>query len=315
MVAHVTSVKRQYPFTVRTFLTLLAACLCVAGPLSAQQVTMPLWPQGVPEVTKMPAPEHDSTGPNGALVAGRPVIRLTDVSEPTLSVYKPEGQNTGVAVLVFPGGGYGVLAYDLEGTEACTWLNSIGVTCVLVKYRVPYGGHYPQRLEDFEDAQRAMRITREHAAEWKINPHRIGVLGFSAGAHLAVVLSIHAEQKTYTPVDPADALEAKPNFALIIYPGYLADAPTLTKTADGIDPDATTPPTFLVQAENDGVHVENALVYFQALKAVKVPAELHIFDQGGHGYGLRPTYMPITHWPALAETWLQTIHMIPPPAK
>ena len=219
-------------------------------------------------------------------------------------------------MVVFPGGGYQILAYDLEGTEVCTWLNSIGVNCILVKYRVPIsaqpGGsnHYPEKLQDLEDAQRAMRLTRQHAAEWKINPDKIGVLGFSAGGHLVVVLSNHSEQKTYTPIDAADNLNAHPDFVFVIYPGYLTSPPGLSKLSPGVEPSANTPPTFLLQAEDDPVHEENSLLYFQALKDVKVPAEIHIYAQGGHGYGLRPTVLPITHWPALAETWLHTIHVL-----
>ena len=301
----------------RIFPVVLTALLGLAEPLLAQTVTMPLWPRGVPEVIKMDGPEQDTTKPTDKLIAGRRIIKLANVSQPTLAVYKPVSKNTGAAVLVFPGGGYRILAYDLEGTEVCTWLNSIGVTCVLVKYRVPIlsadgkDEHYPKRLEDLEDAQRAMRLTRQHAAEWGIDPKKIGVLGFSAGAHLAAVLSIHSAQSTYKAVDAADSLNARPDFALILYPGYLSDAPALDKVAEGVVPDAQTPPTFLLQAEDDPVHEENALLYFQALKTAKVPAELHLFAEGGHGYGLRPTELPVTHWPVLAETWFRSIHMIP----
>ena len=159
---------------------------------SAQQITLPLWSHGAPEGSTVKGPERDVTAPTDPLIAGRKIIKLTDVSEPTLAVYQPAlAANSHTAVLVFPGGGYRILAYDLEGTEVCTWLNSIHVTCVLVKYRVPYDGHFPERSEDLEDAQQAMRLTRLHAAEWGIDPGRIGVLGFSAGAHLAAVLSIH----------------------------------------------------------------------------------------------------------------------------
>ncbi len=283
----------------------------------AQQV-QPLWPAGVlkttgPDAVQTTGPERDITKPTDPLIAGGRIIKLTDVTQPTLTLYKAKSaSNTGAAVLVFPGGGYSILAYDLEGTEVCTWLNSVGVNCILVKYRVPYDGHYPEKLGDLEDAQRAMRLTRQHAAEWGIDPGKVGVLGFSAGAHLAAVLSIHADQKTYEPVDAADTLPARPDFALIIYPGYLAAPPALTDLAAGVQPTATTPPTFLLQAEDDPVHEENALRYFQALKEVKVPAELHIYAEGGHGYGLRPTALPITHWPVLAETWLHTIHVLSP---
>ncbi|MEO6910030.1 MAG: alpha/beta hydrolase [Edaphobacter sp.] len=297
----------------RTSLFLVIALLTVAPLVPAQQVTLPLWPSGAPEPYQGNVPEADTTKPSDGLVAGRPVIRLGNVSKPTLAVYQPaKAANTGAAVLVFPGGAYRILAYDLEGTEVCTWLNSIGMTCVLVKYRVPFADRYPENTADLEDAQQAMRITRAHAAEWHIDPNRIGVLGFSAGAHLAVVLSNHADYKRAGESDHQP--DARPNFAVIIYPAYLAVPPALNQLSPGIDPTSATPPTFLVQAEDDPVHEENALVYFQALKEAKVPAELHIFSQGGHGYGLRPTSLPITHWPALAETWFHTIHVLGGPS-
>lgn len=319
-------VKHEYAGAVRAIVMFLAFVSGFSGLLAAQSVTIPLWPKGVPEViggtgpaAPISGPEHDATRPTDNLIAGRPVIRLGNVSQPTLALYKPSGRSNGSAVVVFPGGGYQILAYDLEGSEVCTWLNSIGTTCVLVKYRVPIsgenGGRYPEKLEDLQDAQRAIRITRQHASDWGIDPKRVGVLGFSAGGHLGMVVSIHAEQQTYKAIDTADTLSARPDFAVIIYPGYLALPPALDKLSSGVQPDTHTPPTFLLQAEDDPVHEENALVYFQALKQVKVPAELHIYAQGGHGYGLRPTEMPITHWPTLVETWLHTIHMIPAATK
>lgn len=296
----------------RTSLVLTLALFAATSIAFAQKIILPLWPNGAPESTQISGPETDITKPTDALIAGRKLMHLTNISKPTLAVYPPTTANTGAAVLVFPGGGYRILAYDLEGTEVCTWLNSIGVTCVLVKYRVPFANHYPENTADLEDAQQAMRITRAHAAEWHIDPNRIGVLGFSAGAHLAAVLSNHADYKR--PGEPANQPSARPDFALIIYPGYLSDAPALDKLAQGIDPTSNTPPTFLLQAEDDPVHEENSLIYFQALKQAKVPAELHIFAQGGHGYGLRPTDLPITHWPALAETWFHTIHVLGGPS-
>lgn len=297
----------------RTSLFLAVALLAFAPIAPAQKLTLPLWPNGAPEPYQGNAPETDITKSSDALVAGKPLMHLTNISKPTLAVYSPtEVSNTGAAVLVFPGGGYRILAYDLEGTEVCTWLNSIGMTCVLVKYRVPFANHYPDNAADLEDAQQAMRITRSHAAEWHIDPQRIGVLGFSAGAHLAAVLSNHADYKRAG--EPQNEPDARPDFALILYPGYLAETPALNKLSRGIDPTSKTPPTFLLQAEDDPVHEENALVYFQALKEAKVPAELHIYAQGGHGYGLRPTDLPITHWPVLAETWFHTIHVLGAPS-
>ncbi len=299
----------------RTTRLIATALFAAASIAPAQQITLPLWPQGMPEAWRVSGPEKDTTKPSDNLIAGRPLLRITDIATPTLTVYPPQiAKNTGAAVLVFPGGGYRILAYDLEGTEVCEWLNSIGVTCVLVKYRVPVEKHYPDSFIDLEDAQQAMRLTRTHAAEWHIDPHRIGVLGFSAGGHLAAVVSNHAD---YAPAgSPANKIDARPNFAVIIYPGYLAspDGPaeegSVTRLAPGQEPNAHTPPTFLVQAEDDPVHEENALLYYQALKEAKVPAELHLFAQGGHGYGLRPTDLPVTRWPALVEDWFHTIHIL-----
>jgi acetyl esterase/lipase len=209
--------------------------------------------------------------------------------------------------MVFPGGGYRIVAIDLEGTEVCDWLNSIGINCLLVKYRVPASGPYPKSSAALEDAQRALGIARQHAAEWGIDPHRIGVLGFSAGAHLSAALSTHYDQRLYPHIDAADDQSCKPDFALIIYPGYLALADKNMEFNPDIPVTSATPPTLLLQAEDDPVHVENVIQYFVALKKAGVPAELHVYTKGGHGYGLRPTDLPITHWPTLATTWLKTM--------
>jgi len=281
-----------------------------AWPPSPDHVTMNLWPSTAPgEQPNQPA-EADTTTAKDHTVAGKPVIRLGHVSVPTLTLYKAKAANSGAAVVVFPGGGYFILAIDLEGTEVCDWLTSIGVNCVLVKYRVPNSGPYPKSPAALEDAQRALGLVREHAQEWGIDPHRVGVLGFSAGAHLSAALSTHFDKRLYAPLDAADKLSCRPDFALIIYPGYLAIAENNFAANPDINPTAATPPSFIVQAEDDPVHVENATTYFLQLKNAKVPAELHIFAQGGHGYGLRRTQLPVTTWPAAAETWLHTIGIL-----
>jgi acetyl esterase/lipase len=271
---------------------------------------MNLWPGTAPGQQPNQPPEADTTTAKDHTVAGRPVARLGHVSVPTLTLYKPKGANSGAAVVVFPGGGYSILAIDLEGTEVCDWLNSIGVNCVLVKYRVPGSGPYPKSSAALQDAQRAVGLVRQHAHEWGIDPHRIGVLGFSAGGHLSAAISTHFSQRLYPPVDAADQLSCRPDFAVVIYPGYLAIAEKDFAPNADINPTADTPPTFIVQAEDDPVHVENATVYFLQLKNAKVPAELHIYSEGGHGYGLRRTPLPITTWPATAETWLHTIGIL-----
>lgn len=277
----------------------------------AGHLTMPLWPNGAPGAAANLGPEVDTTTPKDSLIAGKPLIRLGNVSNPTLTLYTPKGKNTGAAIVVFPGGGYHILAIDLEGTEVCDWLSSIGVSCILVKYRVPDSGPYPKSPAALQDAQRAVGLARLHAAEWHIDPKRIGVLGFSAGGHLAAAISTHFDQRLYDPVDEADKQSCRPDFAVIVYPGYLAIADQNFAPNPDIHVTSQTPPTFLVQAEDDPVHVENAVVYFMALKNAKVPAELHIYAQGGHGYGLRRTALPITTWPQSVEVWLKTIHVLP----
>ena len=282
-----------------------------AWPPPSSYLTLPLWPQGVPDAVAHPAPEVDLTTAKDYLVAGKPIVRLTNVSVPTLTLYPPKGHNTGVAVVVFPGGGYNILAIDLEGTEVCDWLTSKGITCVLLKYRVPDSGPYPTSSAALQDAQRALGIVRANAEAWHIDPHRVGVLGFSAGGHLSAALSTHYDTRLYPPVDAADKLSCRPDFAIIIYPGYLAIAEKNFEPNPDIHVTAQTPPTFLVQAEDDPVHVENSTVYFLALKHANVPAEMHIYTQGGHGYGLRRTELPITNWPQSALLWLHTIHVLP----
>lgn len=281
-----------------------------AWPPSAEHLTLPLWPKGAPGQQTSKGPEADTTTAKDRLVAEKRVIRIGNVSVPTLTLYKPVVRNNGTAVVVFPGGSYKILAIDLEGTEVCDWLASIGVTCVLVKYRVPDTGPYPKSAAALQDAQRALGLVRSHATEWQIDPKRIGVLGFSAGAHLSAALSTHFDKRLYDPIDAADQLSCRPDFAVIIYPGYLALVEQNFAPNPEIHVTEQTPPSFIVQAEDDPVHVENATVYFLELKNARVHAELHIYAEGGHGYGLRHTELPVTTWPQSVETWLRTIHML-----
>jgi acetyl esterase/lipase len=255
-----------------------------------------------------------------------------------MTVYSPTGKNTGAAVVVFPGGGYQILAIDLEGTEVCDWLTTKGITCVLLKYRVtnvgpyPKSGPYPESPMALEDAQRAVGLVRFHAAEWHIDPHKVGVLGFSAGGHLSAAISTHFQKRLYSPVDAADKESCRPDFAVAIYPGHLSIAaaewdakqgvkksvvrrPAIADGHLGLNPEvpitSRTPPTFLVQAEDDHVdNVDDSLAYYIALRKAGVPVEMHLYAQGGHAFGLRRTKFPITGWPQLVETWLGTIGMI-----
>jgi acetyl esterase/lipase len=272
-----------------------------AGPLAP----IPLWPGKAPGETEQLGEERDMTKPKDGLIAGKPVIRLGNVSNPTITFYKaPAEKNSGTAILVCPGGGYSILAMDLEGTEICQWLNSVGVNAVLLKYRVPKRTGEEKHFAPLQDPQRAMSLMRKNAKAWGFEAERIGVLGFSAGAHLSAALC-STNARTYEAVDGADKLETQPNFAVLIYPGGLV----VKDHDDAIPPEVAvnpnTPPTFLAMAANDPVRVENALYYAMALKKAKVPVELHIYPTGGHGYGLRRTKDAVTTWPDRVADWLQ----------
>ena len=285
--------------------TSLTASLFAADP------AVRLWPGVAPGDKGEFAPERDTTKPTDNLVGGRALIRLGNVSTPTLTVYRAaKDKATGAAVLVFPGGGYNILAMDLEGTEICEWLNSLGVTAVLVKYRVPARPGGPRWAAPLQDAQRAIGMVRQRAADLGLDAKRVGVLGFSAGGHLAAAASTNFDKRTYEAIDAADALSSRPDFTVLIYPAYL----TVKDEGDKVSPELKvtkdTPPTFLVQAEDDGVRVETSLFYYAALRNAKVPAEMHLYPVGGHGYGMRPTEQLVTTWPKRAEDWFRTIGVV-----
>lgn len=287
---------------------------------SAGHVQVPIWPGAVPNAVLDAKPESVST--DGATVS--------DVSRPTMTVYAPEGANTGAAVVVFPGGGYKVLAMGIEGTEICDWLTSRGITCVLLKYRVPRSGptwekghrHYPKVETALQDAQRTLALVRQNAEQWHVDPHRIGVIGFSAGGHLVAALSTHFAERTYAPVDDADKLSSRPDFAIALYPGHLwmhedEDRGNRNEADMRLRPDIRvrpdTPPTFLVQAENDDVDgIEQSLAYYIALQKAGVSTEMHLYAQGGHAFGLRKANLPIGQCPMLVERWLHTIGVLEP---
>ena len=278
-------------------------------------VELPLWPGEPPNPQPTAGPESTATVTQEHFVAGKPWTWVANVAKPTITVYAPRGRNTGAAVVVFPGGGYNILAIDLEGTEVCEWLASRGITGVLLKYRVPCEkiGPYRDCPMALEDAQRAMGLVRLHAREWHVDPHRVGVLGFSAGGHMVAAISTHFEKRTYSPVDAADRVSCRPDFAVALYPGHLA----VRETGFVLNPDIRvtprTPPTFLVQAKDDPVDpVANSRVYAAALRKANVPLELHLFEKGGHAFALRRTEHPITRWPALVEAWLGRIGMLDP---
>ena len=279
---------------------------------------IPIWPGAIPDARPVIGPETTKTDTKD-LVAGKPWTYINNVFRPTMTVYSPKGKNNGAAVVVFPGGGYQILAIDLEGTEVCDWLTSKGITCVLLKYRVPgeaklpRSGPFPKSPEALEDAQRAVGLVRFHAAEAHIDPHKIGVLGFSAGGHMVAAMSVHFEKRLYPDVDAADKESCRPDFAVALYPGHLSLAENTIELNPDIRTHITrqTPPTFLLQNEDDSVDsVEDSMSYYAALKKAGIPVEMHLYAQGGHAFGLRRTKFPATAWPHLVETWLRTIGMV-----
>lgn len=285
--------------------------LAIPAALAADKhETIRLWPKGAPGEKADIGVEQDTTKPNEGLVAGKRVIRLGNVSEPTITIYRPAKNDSGCAVLVCPGGAYHILAMDLEGTEVCDWLNSIGVTGVLLKYRVPARQGDEQHIGPLQDAQRAMGLIRQHASEWGINPKRVGILGFSAGGHLSAVTSSQYEKRAYERIDDADQQSCRPDFTVLIYPAYLILKGEDSKLRPELNITANTPPTFILQTQDDGVGVGNSLGYAMALEKTKVPFELHIYPKGGHGYGLRRTDKPVTLWPRVAEAWMKQIGVL-----
>jgi acetyl esterase/lipase len=246
------------------------------------------------------------------LIGGRPYSYVENVTQPTITIYSPTTRNTGAAVIVYPGGGFNVLAMDLEGTEVCDWLVSNGVACVLLKYRVPCEpvGAFRDCPQAHQDAQRAMRIVRARAGEWHIDPHKIGVLGFSAGAHMAIMSSTRFS-RLYAAVDDADSVSSRPDFALVLYPGRMAYRRSNFAPNPAIRVTDRTPPTFLVHAYDDEMNpVENSLLYAAALRKAGVPAEVHVYATGGHAFGLRRTGLSASGWPQLAEAWLKGIGVL-----
>lgn len=280
---------------------------------------IPIWPGTVPDAQPTPGPEYVT---NATTASGIKWLCAGNVMQPTMTVYSPKGANTGVAVVVFPGGGYWNLAMDLEGTEICDWLNSNGITAVLLKYRVPNSGpHYenhrhvePKAPLALEDAQRTIGLVRLHAAHWHIDAHKVGVIGFSAGGHLVANISTHFKTRAYSPLDAADEQSCRPDFGLAIYPGHMTENTTNEFDLNPTIPvTANMPPQFIVQAEDDHVDgIEQALVYYIGLKKAGVPVEMHLYAEGGHAFGLRPSKYPVAaQWPDLATKWLVTIGMLP----
>lgn len=300
-------------FTLIFFLLHWAAASAASWSPAPPYRQIPIWPQAIPNAK--PPLQTETVTPQASHGGWQ---QVSNVSLPSMTIYPAQGINTGAAVIVFPGGGFKVLAIDLEGTEICDWLTARGITCVLLKYRVPGGNHYwdehcachitPTVPRALQDAQRTIKLIRARAAEWGIDPAKIGVIGFSAGGYLVAQTST-IFKPTYHPIDATDVISSRPDFAIALYPGHLCRAgrtldPSLKVTRQA-------PPTFLLQAWDDPVDpVCNSMLYAQALDRAGVPVEVHLFAQGGHAFGLRSRDQPIGSWPVLVESWLKQIGIV-----
>lgn len=278
-----------------------------APPLAAAEppTVLNVWPGTPPGDTKTLPPEGDTTKADGRTVAGRRVTRIGNVSTPQLAVYRPaSAKDSGASVIICPGGGYNILAYDLEGTEVAEWLNEIGVTAIVLKYRVPARDPQKRWVAAVQDAQRSVSIVRSKAAEWNLDPKRIGILGFSAGGSAAGLAALFGDQRQYSTADRIDAVSCRPDFALLIYPAYFVERGQ-TQLRDDVSVPKDVPPMFFVHAFDDGIPVQNSLLLAAAVKNAGGSAEVHVYDTGGHGYGLRHVpELPVTTWPKRAEEWL-----------
>ncbi len=285
---------------------LLALAVTTAASISAIEPTdvLPLWPGKAPGA-QIKGEEVDTTTPKMNKVAGKRLIRLANVSKPTISFYPaPKKNNTGAAVVICPGGGYHILALDLEGTEVAEWFNRIGVNAIVLKYRVPTGRLKVKWETPLMDAQRAMGLVRSNAKDWGIDPKRIGILGFSAGGNLAGLTSTRFDERAYEAIDDVDRTSARPDFAALIYPAWLNKKGTV-ELENHVPVTAKTPPVFFAHAADDRIECEASVAFFLELKRHKVPAELHVYNSGGHGYGLRRTEFPVTSWPDRLQAWLK----------
>jgi acetyl esterase/lipase len=286
-------------------------------PAGLQQ--MPIWPDGAPDMTGIPQrPENLKIADTPDAIGGRTSEGVYDVNVPTMTVFPPKGANTGTAVVVFPGGGFQMLAVTIEGTEICDWLTARGITCILSKYRVPKSNDYyddelkrqvtPTVPRALQDAQRTIRLVRSMATKLNVDPNKIGVMGFSAGGYLVVQTS-NIFDATYKPVDAIDRVSSRPDFAIAAYPGHICRKGGVLDSSFRVT--GRTPPTFIVQAWDDPVdYICNSTLYVRELDKAGVPSEIHIFAKGGHAFGLRRKERPLAVWPGLAERWLKEVGML-----
>jgi acetyl esterase/lipase len=291
------------------FICALVVLAIVPAVLAADPAkTLDVWPGAVPGEKGDIGPEKWEPTPKGE---NPPITRLTNVTKPTLAVYSPpKDKNTGTAIVICPGGGYHILAMNHEGEDVAAWLNTIGVTGIVLKYRVPTRKGQPRHLAPLQDAQRAVSLVRAQAKDLDINPDRIGILGFSAGGNLAAIASTNFDQRAYEAADDTDKVSCRPDFAVLIYPAWLVDDKTKVLVPE-VRVTPQTPPVFFAHAGDDKILPESSIQMHLALRQAKVPSELHIFASGGHGFGMRPIPHPVAGWPKLCEQWMRDQKLIP----
>ncbi|HAA87762.1 MAG TPA: xylanase [Verrucomicrobiales bacterium] len=296
--------------TVR-FLFLLVILYSISFvPLSADEnPEINLWPAGA--VPDEPEGIEKRKKPTTIDKVGK--MRIAYVDEPSITVYKaPKDRSNGTSVIIFPGGGYNILAWTHEGTEIAEWLNSLGVSAFVLKYRVPRRDPEKPHTLPLQDAQRAIRIVRSRSKEWGIDPGRIGVLGFSAGGHLAVMSGTHYGDKSYERIDDADDLSSRPDFLIPIYPAYLGDRKNRDQLSGLVDINKNTPPMFIAITHDDSDRAYYSALLYAALKKSGVVGELHIYSKGGHGYGMRKSKDPVHTWPDRCADWLGSMGLLGP---
>ena len=277
--------------------------LLLALSLQDSPVTIDLWP-GKPPGDPDGIEAKETPGEKGPK-------RVDGVAKPTIAVYRPaKEKNTGAAMVVCPGGGYRMLAFEHEGTDVAAWLASIGVTTVLLKYRVPQRPGDAENKLPLQDAQRALSLARAKAAEWEIDPARIGILGFSAGGHLVANASTNFDQRAYEAVDDSDKVSCRPDFSILVYPGGILDRQDPKKLRDYLRVRKEMPPCLFVVSSDDKGSCSGTLILAQAVREAGVPMELHVYATGGHGYGMRKGDKPQNAWPQRAEEWMKNLGVL-----
>ncbi len=288
-------------FRIPLLTTFLSSLACIPMAFANPSEPIPLWPDGkVPGEADLKLPAEAAVDKNND-----GITRVSNVSVPTMTFYPaPADKNTGTAVVVAPGGGYSILAYTHEGSDVCDFLNSIGVNAILLKYRVPRREGVEKHHAPLQDAQRAISMVRKRAAEWKINPERVGILGFSAGGHLTVMTMTSDGSRTFEPDPAIDDVSCVPNFAVPIYPAYLKSEDDPNKLSPEIKITKETPPAFITIAHGDKRFVEGAALLYLEMFRQGRQAELHIYGHGGHGFGIKEIPEKVGEWPQRLADWM-----------